>query len=79
MVLPPILGAMLLKVIEFTEAPTATEAMPTLALFSGFIVAFISGLVACQWMINLVKRGKLLYFAIYCFAISVIVITLTLT
>ena len=32
----------------------------------GFVAAFVSGCVACKWMINIVKRGKLIYFAIYC-------------
>jgi undecaprenyl-diphosphatase len=38
----------------------------TSALIIGFIAAFISGWAACKWMINIIKKGKLLYFAIYC-------------
>ncbi len=73
MVLPPILGATLIKTIEFTKtAPTATaENVPLLSLVFGFIAAFIAGLLACHWMIGLVKRGKLIYFALYCFAVSI--------
>ena len=41
-------------------------------LIIGFISAFISGFIACKWMINIVKRGKLIYFAIYCALIGVI-------
>lgn len=41
----------------------------------GFIAAFISGLIACNWMISLVKNSKLYYFAIYCFVIGVFAIT----
>lgn len=78
MVLPPILGAMLLKVISFTKAPQMVDAISYPALITGFLAAFVAGLMACQWMINLVKRGKLLYFAIYCFIISITVIVLTL-
>jgi len=40
----------------------------------GFIAAFISGLFACTWMITLVKKSKLSYFAIYCFIIGIIAI-----
>ena len=40
----------------------------------GFIAAFVSGLLACKWMINLVKRGKLIYFAIYCLTIGLVAI-----
>ena len=38
----------------------------TAALIAGFISAFITGCLACKWMINIVKKGKLIYFAIYC-------------
>jgi len=41
----------------------------------GFIAAFISGLIACNWMITLVKKSKLYYFAIYCFIVGTIAIT----
>ncbi len=40
----------------------------------GFIAAFISGLIACSWMISLVKKSKLHYFAIYCFIVGLIAI-----
>ncbi|MEM7107025.1 MAG: undecaprenyl-diphosphate phosphatase [Bacteroidota bacterium] len=77
MVLPPILGAMLLKGIAFFKTPALTDGISAIPLVAGFISAFVSGLLACQWMINLVKKGKLLYFAIYCFIVSGIVILLT--
>jgi len=38
----------------------------TSALIAGFLGAFLAGCVACKFMINLVKNGKLIYFAIYC-------------
>ena len=38
----------------------------TLPLVVGFLAAFISGCFACKWMISIVKRGKLIYFGIYC-------------
>jgi len=41
----------------------------------GFIAAFISGLIACTWMISLVKKSKLYYFAIYCFIVGIIAIS----
>ena len=43
----------------------------------GFIAAFISGLIACNWMISLVKKSKLYYFAIYCFIVGIITISYT--
>ncbi len=41
----------------------------------GFVAAFISGLIACTWMISLVKKSKLHYFAIYCFIVGIIAIS----
>lgn len=72
MVLPPILGATLLKVKDLVEAPPPNfDAVP---LIAGFIAAFVAGLFACLWMIELVKKGKLVYFAIYCFIVGTIAI-----
>ena len=46
---------------------------------TGFIAAFIAGLFACKWMIALVKKSKLSYFAIYCALIGLIAIIYTLS
>jgi len=70
MVLIPIIGASLLKLKDFLTEPQIAESIPSLSLFGGFIAAFISGLIACRWMIKIVKEGKLIYFAIYCFLIG---------
>ena len=71
MVLPPILGAALLKTLDFIKEPgAAAENISGVALVAGFIAAFLAGLLACQWMISIVKRGKLIYFAIYCFIVG---------
>ena len=40
--------------------------IPALSLMVGFLAAFVSGCLACKWMINIVKKGKLIYFAVYC-------------
>ena len=40
--------------------------IPALSLIVGFVAAFVSGCLACKWMINIVKKGKLVYFGIYC-------------
>ena len=42
-----------------------------LPLMVGFVAAFLAGCVACKWMINIVKRGKLIYFGIYCAIVGV--------
>lgn len=76
MVLPPILGATLLKVLKFAKgsAEVVMNDISGLALTAGFLAAFLAGLLACTWMINIVKRGKLIYFAIYCAIVGAIAI-----
>lgn len=72
MVLVPILGAAFLDVMEgdFSEEMTIGAG----PLIIGFIAAFTSGLLACSWMIKIVKSGKLIYFGIYCFIVGLIAI-----
>ena len=48
------------------------------SLSIGFIAAFIAGLFACTWMIALVKKSKLSYFAIYCIIVGIIAIAFSL-
>ena len=65
MVLVPILGETLLHIRAGDFAPEVSG-IPTLALIVGFMAAFLSGLFACKVMIAIVKRSKLIYFAVYC-------------
>lgn len=73
MVIPPILGEALLD-FKHIIAPSAEylaehgieEPIGIVPLLVGFAAAFVSGCFACKWMIDLVKKLKLLYFAIYC-------------
>lgn len=67
MVIPPILGEALLSGMEIVKDASAANAEISLtALIVGFLAAFLSGCAACKWMINIVKKGKLVYFGIYC-------------
>lgn len=72
MVLIPIIGANTLKLMD-TESGFGHSADP-LPLIIGFLAAFISGLLACRWMLKIVQRGKLTWFALYCFIIGCIAI-----
>ena len=74
MVIPPILGEALLDSIKAYELgiEAAFGGCSMTALLVGFLAAFISGCVACKWMINIVRRGKLIYFAIYCLCVGAI-------
>ena len=66
MVIPPILGEALLDGVKMMKGEAIAGDIPTLSLVIGFLAAFVSGCLACKWMISIVKRGKLIYFAIYC-------------
>ena len=66
MVIPPILGEALLDGMKMMKGEAVAGDIPALSLIVGFIAAFVSGCLACKWMINIVKEGKLIYFAIYC-------------
>ena len=66
MVIPPILGEALLDGMKMMKGEAVAGDIPALSLIVGFIAAFVSGCLACRWMINIVKKGKLIYFAIYC-------------
>ena len=75
MVIPPILGEALLDGKKMVEvAAAAGSDMSLAALAAGFIAAFVSGCLACKWMISLVKKGKLVYFAIYCAVVGTMVV-----
>ena len=66
MVIPPILGEALLDGVKMIKGEAVAGDIPGFSLLIGFLAAFISGCLACKWMINIVKKGKLIYFAIYC-------------
>lgn len=78
MVIPPILGEALLDVKDMMEVGVSNTmaGLPTASLVIGFIAAFVSGCLACKWMINIVKKGKLIWFAVYCAIVGVLTIVL---
>ena len=77
MVMPPILGEALLDGMKMMKGEAVAGDIPTLSLVVGFLAAFVSGCLACKWMINIVKKGKLIYFAIYCAIAGVITLILS--
>lgn len=66
MVIPPILGEALLDIVKGLKGEEAFGGIDALPLIVGFVAAFVSGCVACKWMINIVKKGKLVWFGVYC-------------
>ena len=73
MVLVPIIGA---NLVELKAGGFSLEGTSFIIIFIGFITAFISGYFACKLMINLVKKGRLTWFAVYCVAVGVFSILL---
>ena len=76
MVLVPIIGANMLGGLQGDFAGESSPGLFVLAV--GFVAAFIAGLLACTWMINIVKRGKLIWFAVYCTVIGLSAIIFSL-
>ncbi len=81
MVIIPILGEALLDIKDIfavdainTAAGVTEPEISIIALTTGFASAFIVGCLACKWMLNLVKKGKLVWFALYCVIIGIICI-----
>jgi undecaprenyl-diphosphatase len=72
MVLVPIIGANAQNMLDSNLS--VNSGVGTIPLVVGFLAAFISGLFACKWMIKIVNKGKLIYFAIYTFVIGTIAI-----
>ena len=68
MVIPVIFGKMIKDIFSGEMSNLGNVEM--LSLFSGFIAAFLTGTIACLWMIQLVKNSKLSYFSVYCFIIA---------
>ncbi len=68
MVVPLIIGKVAKDLMSGEINFSNSEIAP---LTAGFIAAFISGLLACTWMISLVKKSKLSYFAIYCAIVGI--------
>ena len=67
MVVPLILGKIAKDILDGSLVEQSANFWP---LLFGFIAAFITGALACTWMINWVKRSKLKYFAFYCVVIG---------
>ena len=80
MVIPPVLGEALLDVIDISQQgfSAAMDGISAGAIIIGLVAAFITGCLACKWMINIVKKGKLIWFAIYCVIIGILAICLGL-
>ena len=75
MVLIPVIGA---NFLELKSGDITTEGTSFMIIIAGFITAFISGYFACKWMIKLVMKGKLIWFAVYCVIVGIFSVLLGL-
>jgi len=78
MVIPPILGEALLDVLKAVKGEAVMGDIGMVPLCVGFLAAFVSGCIACKWMVNIVKKGKLIYFGIYCAIVGAVLIVSSL-
>lgn len=74
MVLPVIFGGMLIEFKDFVE-DGGEQQLDGMVLLVGFVTAFVVGVVACKWMVSIVKKSKLSYFALYCAIVGVIAVS----
>lgn len=76
MVIIPILGEALLDLKELVMTPSqqGDNGIGVISLLVGFFSSFVVGCIACKWMINLVRKGKLVWFSIYCVIMGIICI-----
>ena len=74
MVVPLIFGKI---AKDMVDGELFSETIDYTSLSLGFIAAFISGLIACTWMIQLVRQSKLTYFSIYCIIVGLTAITVS--
>ncbi|MDE6431499.1 MAG: undecaprenyl-diphosphate phosphatase, partial [Duncaniella sp.] len=74
MVIIPILGEALLDVKDMIGGESVNEAVGVWPMVVGFLASFIVGCIACKWMLNIVKKGKLIWFALYCLCVGILCI-----
>ncbi len=74
MVLVPIIGEQLLDILKMFSAGASAGSIGAVSLAVGFAAAFVSGLFACKVMIAIVKKARLTWFALYCLAVSLLLL-----
>ncbi len=81
MVVIPVLGAIAKDIMDnfITHTANSAENIGIIPLAVGFLAAFLTGVLACNWMIKLVKNSKLIYFAIYTLIVGAVAVIYSLT
>ncbi|MCM1035252.1 MAG: undecaprenyl-diphosphate phosphatase [Paludibacter sp.] len=78
MVLIPILGEAFLDLLKYLQEPTVVSSIPAASLVVGFFAAFFTGCFACRFMIEIVRKQKLIWFSLYCLIVGMVAILGTL-
>lgn len=79
MVIIPILGEAILDTVKLLHEASAGEITNPIgwhAMIVGFVAALLVGCAACKWMLEIVRKGRLVWFAIYCAAVGILCIVL---
>lgn len=66
MVIIPILGQAFLDLVKGMKDGGFDSSVGFMPMFVGFMASFIVGCIACKWMLEIVRRGRLVWFALYC-------------
>lgn len=74
MALLPIFGANAIKIITMSNDTEMVHDIGVMPLIIGTIAAFIAGLLACRWMLAIVRKGNISYFSAYCAVAGIIAI-----
>jgi undecaprenyl-diphosphatase len=71
--IPAILGA---TAVEFVKniGQISSEALPVIPLAAGFILAIVSGAVAIRVLMKVARKGRLKFFAFYCYLLAFFVL-----
>lgn len=72
MVIIPILGQALLDLVKGLKDGGFDSSVGFMPMFAGFMASFIVGCIACKWMLEIVRRGRLVWFAVYCAIVGVV-------
>jgi len=73
MVIIPVLGMNLLEIVG--GEMNSGQGVGIVAVVAGAVSAFVAGYIACSWMISLVKKGKLVWFAVYCALAGIVAVS----
>ncbi len=77
MVIIPILGEALLDVKDMLGGEAVAGSVGLMPLLVGFVASFVVGCLACRWMLEIVKRGRMVWFALYCVIVGALCILLS--